>query len=40
MSYDWTGARRRRTLAVMVSAALMLVALAATMAATVAGKLF
>ncbi|NRP19286.1 hypothetical protein LPJGGPFB_02541 [Ensifer adhaerens] len=40
MSYDWSGARRRRTLAVTVSVALMLAALAATIAVSVAGTIF
>lgn len=40
MSYDWSGARRRRTFAIMVSAAFMLIALAAVIAASLAGNVF
>ncbi|MGO4621975.1 hypothetical protein AB4Z34_12925 [Ensifer sp. 2YAB10] len=40
MSYDWSGARRRRTIATAIGAAFLLAALAATVAAAVAGSLF
>ncbi len=40
MSYDWSGARRRRTIATAIGAAFLLLALAATVAAAVGTSLF
>jgi hypothetical protein len=40
MSYDWSGARRRRTIATVIGAAFLLLALAATVAAAVGTSLF
>lgn len=40
MSYDWSGARRRRTIATILGAAFILTALAATVAASVASSIF
>ncbi|MFK0272929.1 hypothetical protein M2267_001771 [Ensifer sp. KUDG1] len=40
MSYDWSGARRRRTIATVIGAAFLLLALAATVAASVGTNLF